>query len=35
MEQIPIGTQKLVHLHADCFTLWDKERCAAMAARAS
>jgi len=24
-----------VHLHADCFILWDEERCATMAARTS
>jgi len=24
-----------VHLHADCFILWDEERCAAMAVRTS
>ena len=31
---VPFG-KTLVYLHADCFILWDEERCAAMAARTS
>src|SRR5215831_18573066 len=31
---VPAGEKK-VHLHADCFMLWNEERCAATAARTS